>query len=128
MAGNSAIIDDFMAAWGAMDLDRIMSFFDTDAVYINMPMDPPNRGLEAIRAMIGGFLGMAQAVEFVVHHQAENTATGVVMNERTDRFHLQDGRWAALRVMGVFELRGGKILAWRDYFDLAEVQRELGGA
>ena len=76
----------------------------------------------------GGFLGMAQAVEFVGHNQAENTATGVVMNERTDRFHRQGGRWAALRVMGVFELRGGKILAWRDYFDLAEVQRELGGA
>jgi limonene-1,2-epoxide hydrolase len=89
-------------------------------------MDPPNRGTEAIRAMIGGFLGMAQDVEFVVHQQAENPATGIVMNERTDRFKLANGRWAALRVMGVFELRNGKILAWRDYFDMAEAQRELG--
>jgi limonene-1,2-epoxide hydrolase len=126
MAGNSAIIDDFIAAWGAKDLERIMSFFAPDAVYTNVPMDPPNRGTEAIRAMIGGFLGMAQDVEFVVHQQAENPATGIVMNERTDRFKLANGRWAALRVMGVFELRNGKILAWRDYFDMAEAQRELG--
>jgi limonene-1,2-epoxide hydrolase len=126
MAGNSAIIDDFIAAWGAKDLERIMSFFAPDAVYTNVPMDPPNRGTEAIRAMIGGFLGMAQDVEFVVHQQAENPATGIVMNERTDRFKLANGRWAALRVMGVFELRVGKILAWRDYFDMAEAQRELG--
>jgi limonene-1,2-epoxide hydrolase len=126
MAGNSAIVDDFIAAWGAKDLERIMSFFAPDAVYTNVPMDPPNRGTEAIRGMIGGFLGMAQDVEFVVHQQAENPATGIVMNERTDRFKLQDGRWAALRVMGVFELREGKILAWRDYFDMAEAQRELG--
>jgi limonene-1,2-epoxide hydrolase len=126
MAGNSAIIDDFIAAWGAKDLERIMSFFAPDAVYTNVPMDPPNRGTEAIRAMIGGFLGMAQDVEFVVHQQAESPATGIVMNERTDRFKLANGRWAALRVMGVFELRNGKILAWRDYFDMAEAQRELG--
>jgi limonene-1,2-epoxide hydrolase len=126
MAGNGAIIHDFIAAWGAKDLDRIMSFFDPDAVYTNMPMDPPNRGAEAIRAMIGGFLGMAQQVEFVVHQQAENPSTGVVMNERTDRFLLANGRWAALRVMGVFELREGRILAWRDYFDMAEAARELG--
>ena len=126
MAGNSAIIDDFIAAWGAKDLERIMSFFAPDAVYTNVPMDPPNRGTEAIRAMIGGFLDMAQDVEFVVHQQAENPATGIVMNERTDRFKLANGRWAALRVMGVFELREGKILAWRDYFDMAEAQRELG--
>lgn len=126
MAGNSAIVDDFIAAWGAKDLERIMSFFAPDAVYTNVPMDPPNRGTEAIRGMIGGFLGMAEDVEFVVHQQAENPSTGVVMNERTDRFKLQDGRWAALRVMGVFELREGRILAWRDYFDMAEAARELG--
>ena len=126
MASNTDIVDDFIAAWGSMDLDRIMAFFAPDAVYTNVPIDPPNRGIEAIRGMIGAFLGMAKAVEFVVHHQAENTATGVVMNERTDRFLLSDGRWAALRVMGVFELREGKIRAWRDYFDMAEAQRELG--
>ena len=126
MASNTDIVDAFIAAWGSMDLDRIMAFFAPDAVYTNVPIDPPNRGIEAIRGMIGAFLGMAKAVEFVVHHQAENTATGVVMNERTDRFLLSDGRWAALRVMGVFELREGKIRAWRDYFDMAEAQRELG--
>ena len=126
MASNTDIVDDFIAAWSSMDLDRIMAFFAPDAVYTNVPIDPPNRGTDAIRGTIGAFLGMAKAVEFVVHHQAENTATGVVMNERTDRFLLSDGRWAALRVMGVFELREGKISAWRDYFDMAEAQRELG--
>jgi limonene-1,2-epoxide hydrolase len=27
------------------------------------------------------------------------------------------GRWAALPVAGVFEIRDGKISLWRDYFD-----------
>jgi limonene-1,2-epoxide hydrolase len=37
------------------------------------------------------------------------------------------GKWIEARVMGVFEIRGGKIKAWRDYFDLAEFQSQMSG-
>ena len=124
MSQNTELIDRFIAAWSSMNLDQIMSFFSDDAVYVNIPMEPPNVGKEAIRKTIEGFLGMAQAIEFVVHHRAENPAENVVMNERTDRFRTGN-RWIEARVMGVFEIRGGKIAAWRDYFDLAEFQRQL---
>jgi limonene-1,2-epoxide hydrolase len=50
------------------------------------------------------------------------------MNERVDRFHMKaDGRWVEAPVMGVFELEGGKIKAWRDYFDLAGFTGQMGG-
>jgi limonene-1,2-epoxide hydrolase len=40
------------------------------------------------------------------------------MNERVDRFRVGD-RWADLPVAGVFEVNAdGKIVLWRDYFDL----------
>jgi limonene-1,2-epoxide hydrolase len=58
-----------------------------------------------------------------VHHQAESPR-GAVLNERTDRFKL-DERWIELPVMGVFELRGGKISAWRDYFDLQMWMKQM---
>jgi limonene-1,2-epoxide hydrolase len=123
---NTELIDRLIGAWKRLDLDEIMSCFTDDAVYINIPMDPPNRGKEMIRKTIEGFLGMAQGIEFVVHHTAENPATGVVMNERTDRFRVND-KWIEARVMGVFEIRGGRIAAWRDYFDLAEFQSQMAG-
>jgi len=123
---NTELVDRFVGAWKRLDLDAIMAFFRDDAVYTNIPMDPPNRGKEMIRKTIEGFLGMAQGIEFVVHHTAENPATGVVMNERTDRFRVND-RWIEARVMGVFEIRGGKIASWRDYFDLAEFQSQMAG-
>jgi len=127
MSQNSAVIDDFVAAWKSMDLDKIMSFFTPDAVYINMPIEPASEGLEAIRKTIEGFIGMADQIEFVVKHTSEN-ASGVVMNERVDRFHLKDGgKWVEAQVMGVFELEGGKIKAWRDYFDLAGFTGQMGG-
>lgn len=127
MSENTTLVGRFADAWKRMKLDEIMDFFTDDAVYTNIPIDPPNRGKEAIRKTIEGFLGMAQAIEFVVHHSAENLQAGIVMNERTDRFRIGD-KWVEARVMGVFELRGGKIAAWRDYFDLAEFQSQMSGS
>jgi limonene-1,2-epoxide hydrolase len=127
MSQDTDLVDRFTAAWKRMKIDEIMSFFSDDAVYVNIPIDPPSEGKEAIRKTIEGFLGMAQAIDFVVHHTAESPAGGIVMNERTDRFQV-GGKWIEARVMGVFEIRGGKIKAWRDYFDLAEFQSQMSGS
>ena len=126
MSQNTDLIDRFVAAWKRLNVNEIMGFFSEDAVYTNIPIDPPNEGKEAIRKTIEGFVGMATAIEFVVHRTAENTAAGLVMNERTDRFRVGD-RWVEARVMGVFEIRDGKISAWRDYFDLAEFTSQMSG-
>ncbi|MEM7411592.1 MAG: limonene-1,2-epoxide hydrolase family protein [Myxococcota bacterium] len=124
MSQNTELIDRFVAAWGRRDIDDILSFFAADAVYTNIPIDPPNEGLEAIRKTIEGFLGMSEEIEFVVSHTAE--APGIVMNERVDRF-LIGGRWVEASVMGVFEIADGKIQHWRDYFDLAGFQSQMAG-
>ena len=125
MSANLEIVRSFIAAWSRNDLDEIMSYFAADCVYHNMPVEPA-RGSEATRAMIKGFSSMATKVEWVLHQIAESEA-GVVLTERTDRFEI-GGRWVELPVMGSFELREGKIVAWRDYFDLAQFQRQLPGA
>jgi limonene-1,2-epoxide hydrolase len=125
VSANLEIVRSFIAAWSRNDLDEIMSYFAADCVYHNMPVEPA-RGSEATRAMIKGFSSMATKVEWVLHQIAESEA-GVVLTERTDRFEI-GGRWVELPVMGSFELRGGKIVAWRDYFDLAQFQRQLPGA
>ena len=125
MSANGDLITEFCASWPAMDLERILAFFSEAAVYTNIPIDPPNEGIAAIRKAIEGFMGMAKSIEFVVHHQAEN-AEGIVMNERTDRFEVGD-RVVEARVMGVFEVEDGKIRAWRDYFDLEQFMKAFRG-
>ena len=117
------IISDFCACWAERDLDKLMGFFTDDAIYHNIPMDPPNVGKDAIRAIIETFTSAPDSIDFAVHHQAEN-ADGVVMNERTDTFMFGDAS-VALRVMGVFELTDGKISHWRDYFDMNQYLSQL---
>ena len=114
---NAAVTQQFVDAWKSKNVDAIMDFFTDDAVYINIPMDPPNNGKAEIRTFIEGFISMVKELEFIIHHQVENG--NIVMNERTDRLNF-DGKQVELPVMGVFEFRDGKICAWRDYFDMGQ--------
>jgi limonene-1,2-epoxide hydrolase len=122
---NLETVSAFVDAFNRNDLDRIMAFFAPDAVYHNMPLQPV-RGTQAIRGVIQGFMGMASRVDWVVRHAAE-TKSGVVLNERLDRFLIAD-KWVELPVMGSFEIEGGKIKSWRDYFDMQQFQSQLPGA
>ena len=59
-----------------------------------------------------------------VHHLASDGAT--VLTERTDIFTIK-GKSAPLPVMGAFHVTEGKITAWRDYFDMAQVTAMFEG-
>ena len=120
---NSDTVTAFIESWADRDIDRIMGFFAEDAIYHNIPMDPPNQGVAQIRGVIEMFMKDPTRVEWEVHHQAE-AADGVVLNERTDRFWIGE-HLIALRVMGAFELADGKITAWRDYFDLNQYMNQI---
>jgi limonene-1,2-epoxide hydrolase len=117
------LVREFCGAWSEGDLDRIMSFFANDAIYHNIPMDP-EVGIPAIRAFIEGFTAMVDRIEFEILHLAVNG--NVVLTERIDTFVRPAGS-VGLPVMGTFELEGGKIIAWRDYFDMVQVTAAFGG-
>ncbi len=110
----------FCDAFGRRDPDEILEFFTEDAVYHNMPM-PPVRGKVAIRSVLEMFLRPASSVEFVILNVAASGET--VLTERIDKFEIA-GKNVELPVAGTFELRDGKIGAWRDYFDMAAWTRQ----
>jgi limonene-1,2-epoxide hydrolase len=122
MPSNSERIAHFIALWNNRDLDAILEAMAPDCIYHNMPW-PPLIGHEAIRQGLAMFVGDAEAIDWRVHHIAE-TAEGVVMTERLDRFRIK-GQWLEMPVMGVFELEEGWITHWRDYFDSAQFQAAM---
>ncbi len=123
MSQASTVVTSLIDAFNASDLDRIMGHFTADAVYHNIPIAPVS-GLDAIRGVVQGFVGMASKVDWEVRNLAES-GNGVVLTERIDRF-LINGKWLTLPVMGTFEVIDGKVSAWRDYFDMNQFQSQLG--
>jgi limonene-1,2-epoxide hydrolase len=117
MPSAEQVVRDFCAAASTRDPEVLRAFFSDDVVYHNIPMAPAE-GIEATMAVIDMFLGMCQALEFEVHHVASDGTT--VLTERTDIFTIK-GTSAPLPVMGAFDVVDGKITAWRDYFDMAQV-------
>ena len=121
------VVRRFCAAWsdniGAAEL---AAFFTDDAVYHNIPLAPVT-GREAIANNIASFIRPGapgiESIEFRVINIAANGP--VVMTERVDVFRLP-GKSFEMQVMGTFEVRDGKINAWRDYFDLNEFVSRLG--
>jgi limonene-1,2-epoxide hydrolase len=112
-AANDRLVRDFMTAWERRDADFIVGCFTNDAVYHSMPLSPIE-GKQAIADWVRGFEATKPG-HLEVHHQI--AAGDVVMNERTDRIVL-NGHPVTLPITGVFEMHGGKIRAWREYFDL----------
>ncbi len=118
------LVRDFCDAWSRKNADELAEYFTDDAVYHNMPMAPV-AGKEAIRSFLAAFLSGVESVEFQMKHLVASDE--VVMTERVDVFRA-GGREGAFEVAGIFEIRDGKIAAWRDYFDMAPVTAFLQGS
>lgn len=117
---NEALVKSFCEAFSRRDTDEILGFFTDDAVYHNMPM-PAVTGKDAIRTVLDMFLKPSSSVEFEVLNIAGSG--DIVLTERIDRFQMGDKK-VELPVMGAFEVRDGKIAAWRDYFDMGTWTRQ----
>ena len=115
-----ALVRAFCAAWDRLDLDAALGMLADDIHYHNIPM-PALDGIAAVE----GYLRQAAAFDSATWEIVAMGAT--VLTERIDRF-VMNGQPIALPVMGTCEVRGGKIAAWRDYFDFADYQRQLGAA
>ena len=115
------VVRDLCDALEKHDAQAFRPLLTDDVVYHNIPMDPAV-GIEAAIAFIDGFFGMCEAMTVDMLHLA--VADNVVLTERIDTFKVGD-IVAPLPVMGTFEVRDGKVSAWRDYFDLAQITRML---
>jgi limonene-1,2-epoxide hydrolase len=122
MTDNLALVLEFIGAWEARDLEGILARMTPDVRYVNVGLSEWV-GREAVREGLAPFLGAARAARWTVHHIAE-TAEGAVLTERTDVFEMAD-RTLTVPVMGVFEIKGGLIAAWRDYFDAISFQKQM---
>ena len=118
-----SIVRDFLGAWPRRDLVELMSYFAPDAVYHNVPV-APCVGAAAIRETFAGFLASMPGIVLDVVNLVANGP--LVMAERIDRFVMPNGHRFDLPVTGVFEVRDDKIVAFRDYFNLASFESESG--
>ncbi len=117
------IVRRFCAAWSNINADELAEHFTDDAVYHNIPIAPVT-GRDTIKSTIAGFTSGVEKIEFRLRNIVADGP--IVLTERVDVFVLPSGT-IELPVMGTFEVRDGKIAAWRDYFDMKQFMDQMAG-
>ena len=106
---NVQLVNEFCAAWPSHDLDNIMSFFADDGAYRMTETTELADGRDAVSARIKTIINNVDQFEVL-----DTFARGpMVINERIDYF--SDFTIKTWHGVGVFFIRGGKIVDWYDY-------------
>jgi len=117
------VVRRFCATMSARDPDRLRPMLAGEVVYHNIPMEP-SRGIDATIEALATLFVMFEQVEFAIVNLA---VTGnIVLTERIDLLRTAQAE-ASLPVMGAFVVEAGRIVAWRDYFDVAQAGSLLSG-
>ncbi|WP_304178503.1 limonene-1,2-epoxide hydrolase family protein [Phenylobacterium aquaticum] len=122
-ASRIAVAKDMIAAWKNADWKHAADLFAENGVLHSM-MAEPVVGRAAVYERIAG-LGKGAPAGVVLDVTHMGVIDGLVYMERTDRF-VYNGHAGAVPVVGVLDIRDGKVQEWREYYDRAELLKEMG--
>lgn len=119
---NKEKVLEFISKFEALDVQGIMATFSDNAFYHNIPMEPLI-GIDKIRGFIEPFMEPITEISWDLLSIAEDD-DGVVLTERVDTFVFGD-KQVVMPVMGTFGFENGKLVKWRDYFDLKTFEVQM---
>lgn len=119
-----AVVNEMIKAWHDMDWDRVADLF-TEQGSLHSMMKDPIVGREVLRAYLKKLVVGLERIELQV--STIGILDGKVFIERVDDFHV-NGKHGRIPVVGVLEIENGKVKEWREYYDRAQLLREMGVA
>jgi limonene-1,2-epoxide hydrolase len=121
------LVNEFLAMWAKPGgfARAIEAMFTDTTVYENVGMTK-STGIAEAAAFATAFTESDGNATIKVDVLASAACGNTVMNERIDHVIQGDGTVKmSIAVMGIFEVEGGKITGWRDYFDTAGMFRQM---
>ncbi len=147
-----AIVENFVAAWSALDLAAIAGAVSEDIFYQNIPFaavaqtDELPAFADSVARMVNAGAGGMPITPIVGHRafvdfletikafdwadwkiNAIAAAGPTVFTDRIDAFGVNGGGTIKVGVIGIFVVTDGLISQWRDYFSLDEFQSQIRG-
>ena len=124
-ASRMAVARQMIAAWKTADWRKVADLFAEKGVLRSMMIEPVV-GREAVFERVSALgRGAPGGVLLDVAHMG--VIDGLVFIERTDRF-VYNGHAGSTPVVGVLDIRDGKVQEWREYYDRATLLKEMGVA
>lgn len=108
--------------WATMSQDEFREVMTPDCDYRNIPIEgDQHTGPDEAHEILSRFANKWAVDLKVVNLVGDDK---VVMAERTETFEHRGGTKPTftLPVVGTFEIRDGKVSAWRDYFEMSHMR------
>lgn len=119
IAKPDAIVTRFLQSIEQQDYATMAALLDPDLVYTNVSL-PTIRGGEKVARLFESGLRRGGGFGVKMHSIAVNGDT--VLTERTDLLKVGPFQMC-FWVCGTFQVRDGRIVLWRDYFDWMDIGR-----
>jgi limonene-1,2-epoxide hydrolase len=119
MATPSETVLKFLSAWSQPGgfAESIRDTFTPATIYENVGLSYTT-GIDEALAMVEAFEHAYGFTAITVDTLAIAQSGNTVFTERVDHMIAPDGATiTSIRLMGIFEVDGDRIIAWRDYFD-----------
>ncbi|MGQ0836898.1 MAG: limonene-1,2-epoxide hydrolase family protein [Gammaproteobacteria bacterium] len=116
---------DVIRAWKRRDLEGVLAKLADDIVWYSRVGAPPIVGRAAVRKALEGIGSKRTQENWRIFHHAVNGER--LFAEGVDDYIDDKGRRVAVPYAGVTEFRDGLIVGWRDYFDIATLERQKAG-
>lgn len=120
-ADPATVVRSFLVALDAGDGEMITRLLHPELVYTNVSL-PSMRGGERVAKLFATVMRRGLRADIHVHELAADGDR--VLTERTDVLKV-GAVHVAFWVCGVFEVRDGRVVLWRDYFDWMDVSRGM---
>lgn len=117
-----AVVEKMIDAWNRRDWKLVGDLFAEDGVLHSMMIEPV-KGRPAIAERINGLGAGIESITLHIHNIGR--IGDVVVIERTDEF-VYKGHKGKVPVVGILEVEGDHVKVWREYYDRAELLREMG--
>jgi steroid delta-isomerase-like uncharacterized protein len=116
------------AAWNSHDPDKVVSFYTDDVVYEDIAFGLKAQGQEQLRRLAADFFTGVPDMKLEVISSTSMGNRGSVewVFSGTDVGIYKTGKKFSVRGASVYEIRGGKFSSNRDYYDSANIMRQVG--
>ncbi len=121
-------IEFLFAAWNSRNAEKVVLAFSKEALYEDVAAGQVHRGSDEIRKWAAGAFRDIENFKLEVVRSSYYHGGGSVewVWSGTDKGLFKTGKSFSVRGVSVIEVRGGKIVAYREYYDFSTVMRQLG--
>jgi steroid delta-isomerase-like uncharacterized protein len=125
---NTELVQNNFAAWNAHDADKVASLYTDDVIYEDVTFGLVAHGQPELRKMATSFFAEVPdfKLDIVSNTSMGNRGSVEWVLSGTDVGLYKTGKKFSVRGASVYELRGGKFSGNRDYYDSANIMRQLG--